>query len=790
MRLALAGPVTNARSHSRAATSFAGYEGRTIICAVAEARGVAPPVGIAIIDIELGQATLCQVADTQCYVHTIHKIRVHEPSHILVISSNVTPEKSMLCGVLEEEMVGANMVPLPRRYWTEEIGRDYIDKLAFPDDIDALKVSVEGKFFALCSLAAAFKYVESEASVRIAPNSMAIQYEPADDTMMIDVSSIHGLELLQNAQNPRSKNSLFGLLNHTLTPMGARYLRSSILQPSTKRELIEPRQVAVKELSDSQSLLYDVRNALKQLPDIDKVVSQLIFIGLDNHEDLAMTHEQKSMINCILQIKQFVAAVPALHEALTLAKCDVLVKAQAQCLPEITQKVLDIIDKHADKDAQFSQTPLERRTQTIYAIKAGLNPVLDLARKAFAEQQDNVHKHVSEFNAEHNLTSEIKFDSSRGYYLRFLASDYIEASIANPNLLINVVSKRAHCECQTIELEKLNRDIKAAEDETLMRGAKAIGMLAHELRTQIPALIRLCQAVGYLDMLASLAHVVTASDYCRPEFSTNMALKKARHPLVEKCVDNFVPYDIYASPQYSFQLMTGANMSGKSTFIRAAAAIQVMAQIGSFVPAQTASIPIVNKLFTRMIKDDCIEENVSAFSQEMREMAFVLRSLVIVDELGRGTSTRDGLAHLQTEVRTVGHGEAARQELKMLHTVAEGPVAQGDYGLQLAKAVGCPKPFLAQAQAVADKFRAEAEARALASGGDVALRRRALVGNLKEILLHLGADDSSCALLRGVQDEFVERMDAVGGGGGGNDDEEEDDDDDDDEEMELGESSM
>ncbi|KAL8349373.1 hypothetical protein RB601_001875 [Gaeumannomyces tritici] len=649
MRLALAGPVTNARSQSRAATSFAGYEGRTIICAVAEARGVAPPVGIAIIDIELGKATLCQISDTQCYVHTIHKIRVHEPSHILVISSNVAPEKSMLCGVLEEEIVGASMVPLPRRYWTEEIGRDYIDKLAFLEDIEALKVSVEGKFFSLCSLAAAFKYVESEARVRIAPNSVAIQYEPADDTMMIDVSSIHSLELLQNAQNARSRNSLFGLLNHTLTPMGARYLRSSILQPSTKRKLIEPRQNAVKELSEFQGLFYDVRNALKRLPDIDKVVSQLIFIRIDNDEDLAMTHEQKSMINCILQIKQFVAAIPALHDALNLAKCDVLIKVQAQCLPEITQKILDIIDKHVDKDALFSQTPLERRAQTIYAIKAGLNPMLDLARQAFAEQQDNVHKHVSEFNAEHNLVSEIKFDSSRGYYLRFLASDYIEANLAHPDLLINVVPKRTHCECQTIELEKLNRDIKAAEDETLMRGAKAIGMLAHELRTEIPALTRLCQAVGYLDMLASLAHVVTANDYCRPEISTTMALKKARHPLVEKCVDNFVPYDVYASPGYTFQVLTGANMSGKSTFIKTAAVIQIMAQIGSFVPAQTATIPMVKKVFTRMIKDDCMEENVSAFSQEMREMAFILRnadnkSLVVVDELGRGTSTQDGLA--------------------------------------------------------------------------------------------------------------------------------------------------
>ncbi|KLU84444.1 MutS protein [Magnaporthiopsis poae ATCC 64411] len=825
-RLELAGPVTKARSRSRAATSFAGYEGQTIICAVAEGRGSNPPVGIAVVEPELGRVTTHQFSDTLRYVQTIHKIRMREPSHILVIPSTASIEKSALCDLLEKEIDGASVEPVPRSVFSERIGLEYIQEKAFRDDIEALKVVAAGNYYAVCSLAAAIQYVEDESRSKIAPHTLAIGHEPADSSMMIDVPSIHSLELLQNAQNPRSKNSLFGLLNHTLTPMGARQLRSSILQPSTKQDLILRRQAAVKELSDFQDLFYGVRNALKQLPDIDKVVSQLIFTSSKTDDGFAMNYENKSMINCILQIKQFVSAVPALYEALTSAKCDILVETRKHCRPEITQKVLGIINSHIDKDVQLSRTPLERRTQAIYAIKVGSmrrlssmlplvfmsgreanqgqppkarnNSSLDVAREKYKEQQDSVHKRVGEFNskqlspsvdlpfyvlprsgsdisrrlAKHNLSSEIKFDTTRGYYLRLPASDYMEVTAAHPGLLINAVHKRSHWEFQTIWLERINRDIKAAEDVVLKRSAQAIRTAADQLREEVPALSRLCEAVGRLDMLASLAHVVTTNDYCQPDISTSGAFKKARHPLVEKaglvcfvtpdaavqshfvdmtanlhllsryqCIDNFVPNDYYSSEEYSFLLVTGVNMSGKTTFIKTPAMIQIMAQIGSFVPAQTASVPIIKKIFTRMIKDDCIEENVSAFSQEMREMDFILRnadakSLVIIDELGRATSTRDGLA--------------------MAIAMAEQLLA-----------IGARVVFATHFYEL---------------GQDLATRRastmqpiRALVLNLKETLQQLGADDSSCALLGRVQDEFAEKLEAIGGGGGddGDDDDEE-----------------
>lgn len=179
-------------------------------------------------------------------------------------------------------------------------------------------------------------------------------------------------------------------------------------------------------------------------------------------------------------------------------------------------------------------------------------------------------------------------------------------------------------------------------------------------------LFKICEAIGMLDMvsrsarlftfyakfiqLSAFAHLVTINEYVRPRISDTLGLKSARHPIREMVMQTkFIPNDVYATQQSRFQIITGCNMSGKSTFIRSIALLSIMAQVGSFVPASSASFPIIHNLFARVGMDDSIESNVSTFAAEMREIAFILRnlekrSMAIVDELGRGTSTRDGLA--------------------------------------------------------------------------------------------------------------------------------------------------
>ena len=247
----------------------------------------------------------------------------------------------------------------------------------------------------------------------------------------------------------------------------------------------------------------------------------------------------------------------------------------------------------------------------------------------------------------HQIALEMKYDTARQYYIRVAASELEERNL--PDVFINVFKKKNMIECQTLELLKWNQKIMDSHDEVLTQSDRSIQDLIDDLRAEIAPLFKISDAIALLDVTASFGHLVTAQDYCRPELTQTLAIKSGRHPIREKIhKEKYVPNDAYATRQSRFQIITGCNMSGKSTYIRSIALMAVMAQIGCFVPASYASFPIFHQLFARVSMDDSIEANVSTFAAEMRETAFILRniddrSLVIIDELGRGTSTRDGL---------------------------------------------------------------------------------------------------------------------------------------------------
>lgn len=265
--------------------------------------------------------------------------------------------------------------------------------------------------------------------------------------------------------------------------------------------------------------------------------------------------------------------------------------------------------------------------------------------------------------------------------------------------------------------------------------------------------------------------------------------------------EKFIPNDVYASEQKRFQIVTGCNMSGKSTYIRSIALMSVMAQVGSFVPASYASFPLVHQLFARVSMDDSIETNVSTFASEMRETAFILRnidrkSLAIIDELGRGTSTRDGLAialsiaealvesraiiWFATHFRELAQVMSERvgvanlhlavdmskeSTMTMLYKIGEGYVKEEHYGLALARVVDLPPQILEVAEEVSRALDAQAAAKKKSSKAFALARRRKLVLGLKETLKQAesGPMDGKVLLnwLRRLQEEFIRRMDQI-----------------------------
>ncbi|KAG6173980.1 hypothetical protein E4U27_006608 [Claviceps purpurea] len=757
------------------------YDDQTIICALGEARGVFPLVGVALVNISLGEATLSQICDNQSYVKTIHKLQMANPSRIVFTATACPPVKDNVLFTLVNELIpDARIELLDRSAWSETDGLEYIHNLAFETDIDPIKVAVLGKYYSVSSFAAS-------------------------------------LEIVQNANKPKSKDCLFGVLNQTLTPMGSRMLRSNILQPPTKYDtFIAPRYDAVEELTAEEETFQGVRAgwsflgmtpypitpgahcdadcilALKDFTDVEKMITlRRKFTIAEVEEDL----------NRILMVKKFLESIPPLHQALSGCQSPLLLKIRDICEPTVSDPILQSIKTIIEEDVTVMSSPLDMRNARTFAVKAGISGMLDVARQTYKELTEEIHLHVQDVEKEYGTPVTLKFDNGRKYWL--LLKGLAGSSSQIPPVFINVVEKKTGIECHTMQLMKLNSRLSDTSNEIVARSDAIIQDLIVLLRGSAAQLFRLCESVGLLDMVTSFAHLSILRDYVRPEFRGTFALKAARHPIMDKILyEEYVPNDYYASEQNCFQIVTGCNMAGKSTYIKAAALLQIMAQVGSFVPAAYASFSLINNIFARVSLSDSLEANLSTFSVEMREMAFILRnvdgkSLVIIDELGRGTSTRDGLAiaiamsealiqskafvwfathfvdlvhvlgdrpgvvslHLASERRTSDEGVP---QLAMLYKATQGTVDTTEhYGIELARSIGFSEEFTRRAEEVASDIRRRREQNRQSSEARNVLARRKLVLNLYETLQQAAEHGDDAVLpgyLKSLQEEFILRM--------------------------------
>lgn len=397
------------------------------------------------------------------------------------------------------------------------------------------------------------------------------------------------------------------------------------------------------------------------------------------------------------------------------------------------------------------------------------------------------------------MTLDLKYDSARQYYICIPSAEPKPL----PDILINKFRKRNRIECQTLDLVKLNQKITDAHNEVISLSDQIIQELLRDVCSEVSQLFRISEAIAMLDMLAAFTQLSTSYDYIRPELTDTLAIKAGRHPIREQIhASKFIPNDAYATPQTRFQIITGCNMSGKSTYIRSLALITVMAQIGCFVPAQYASFPIMQQLFARVATTDDLDANVSTFAAEMREMAFILRNvqprgMVLVDELGRGTSTNDGLAiaialaeallasdafvwfatHFHDLARILSERSGVinlhlaaeitsdATKITMLYRIAEGPVPDRRYGIALAKLVDLPPQVLEVASTVSEELDRISQRRNNPSRTVAIARKRKLLLSLHEqlIIARNGKMDNKSLFrwLKKLQDEFVLQLAAI-----------------------------
>ncbi|KAJ5335004.1 hypothetical protein N7452_007407 [Penicillium brevicompactum] len=783
--------ATSKRPTARATTTATSVASQDIICAVSESRGVSSTVGLAFINLATAEAVLCQICDSQTYVKTIIKIGVFEPSEILFMN---TAKESKLRYIIQENLPDPIFTFLDRRWWSEKTGHEYVERLSFPEEVDSLKVTLGGNYFAACCFAAALKYVEIELQRSFTLHSLRIRFEPSEGSMTIDLATIVSLELIQNLQNAKSKQSLFGLLNETLTPMGARLLRASILQPSTDRVKLTARYNAVEDLTTKEDMFISVRQALKGFVDADKVLTAIILVPTKQ----TLQYVEQS-VNNVIMLKTYVSAIKAIFQALATAQSDLLRTIRELCAPDGHRAIEELIGRTLNEHVTYQSKPLDLRNQRIYCVKAGVNSLLDVARQTYKEANTDATELIEKLSETCDIPLDLKYDTARHYYICIPAKHQGPL----PDIFVNVYRKRNFIECQTLDLVKLNQRITDSHSEVINMSNEAIQDLLRDVCTEISGSFRVSEAIAMLDMLGAFAQLATNYEYIRPELTDTLAIRAGRHPIREQIHSaKFVPNDAFATPQTRFQIITGCNMSGKSTYIRSLALTTVMAQIGSFVPAQYASFPISNQLFARIATSDDLDANVSTFAAEMREMAFILRniqprSMVIIDELGRGTSTTDGLAiaialaealissnalvwfvtHFHDLAQILAQRSGVinlhlaadiapdSSKMTMQYRITEGPVPHRRYGIALAQIADLPEAVWSKAREVSKEMDRLARRRNSSSRALAIAQKRKLLLSLREQLLLVrqeSMDDAALrALLMKMQDDFALRMTAI-----------------------------
>ncbi len=451
------------------------------------------------------------------------------------------------------------------------------------------------------------------------------------DSMVLDASTVRNLELLEPLfAGEKHEATLISVLDQTCTGMGGRLLRQRLLRPSVDRAEIESRLDALQEVIAATIARAEVRKLLGAILDLERLTAKLT-LGTAGPREL-------------LALGRSLAAIPELHKHTRAFRARRLIEIHAALdeVPELRDRILTAISDEPPVNISDGGT-----------IRDGFHAELDQLRDISRNSRQYIAQIEQRERARTGIQSlKVRFNNVFGYY--------IEISKANQQLApADYERKQTLVNAErftTPELKVLESKILDAEDKmlTLEREIfQEIRAFAASLASRIRAT---AAAIAELDVTCTLAEIAARNRYVRPSFSDSgeMRIVAARHPVIEKLTEReagrFIPNDLYLKPETEFiAVITGPNMGGKSTYLRQAALIAILAQAGSYVPAESAVLPIVDRVFTRIGASDNLARGRSTFMVEMTETAVILNtatanSLIVLDEIGRGTSTYDGLA--------------------------------------------------------------------------------------------------------------------------------------------------
>ncbi len=480
---------------------------------------------------------------------------------------------------------------------------------------------------AVCACGALLEYLK-ETQKHALSNIDDIKYISDRSFMQLDNSAIRNLEIVKSMSEGKKYGSLLWLLDKTKTAMGARLLNSIILSPLGSAEAINYRLDGVEELFDSTVVRVGVADMLRQVKDIERLTGKI-------------SNGNIMPADCLL-LAQSLLTVPNLNFQLTGFGSAVLgdISRDLRDMTEVAQYILNVIDEKPPatlKDGGYIKKGFSKELDELRSVKENGRAIL-ADMEAYERDRTGIR------------TLKIGFNRVFGYYIEVSKSfkDKVPAEYQRRQTLTNAERYI------TDRLKELEDKILNSEEMALKLEESIYEHLKEVLIKDIPAFKQIASAVARLDVLASLAEVAKSNKYCRPkivESGSPMIIREGRHPVVEKISkEKFVANDtLLDEGENRTMIITGPNMAGKSTYMRQTAIIALMAHIGSFVPAKSAEIPVIDRIFTRVGASDNLISDQSTFMVEMIEVATILRnatkdSLIILDEVGRGTSTYDGLS--------------------------------------------------------------------------------------------------------------------------------------------------
>ncbi|XP_071605913.1 mutS protein homolog 4 isoform X1 [Heliangelus exortis] len=746
-------PLSSSRSVCRNHTPLMGYSvtsssavsshtAASVIVAVVEGRGLARgEVGIASIDLKSPEVILSQFADNTTYAKVITKLKILTPLEIVMSNTACDPgNTTKLFSLITEHFKNVTFTTVQRKYFNETKGLEYIEQLC-ASEFSTIFMEIQSKYYCLAAAAALLKYVEFIQNSVYAPKSLKVRFQGSEKTAMIDSSSAQNLELVINNRDSRNGHTLFGVLNYTKTPGGSRRLRSNILEPLVDAETINMRLDCVQELLQDEELFFGLQAVISKFLDTEQLLSVLVQIP---KQDTVKTAESK--ITNLIYLKHTLELVEPLKAA--LRSCNTpLLKAYYNSLEDtrfgiILEKITTVIND----DTRYTKGCLSMRTQKCYAVKPNINEFLDIARRTYTEIVDDIAGMIAQLAQKYNLPMKTSFSSARGFFIQMNADCSTLPNGQLPSEFTKITKMKNTYSFTSSDLIKMNERCQESLREIYHMTYLIVCKLLNEIYEHIHCLYKLSDIVSMLDMLLSFAHACTLSDYVRPEFTDTLAIKQGWHPILEKiAVEKPVSNNTYLAEGNNFVIITGPNMSGKSTYLKQIALCQIMAQIGSYVPAEYCSFRIAEQIFTRIGMDDDIETNASTFMKEMKEITYIIqnandKSLIIIDELGRGTSAEEGigicyavceyllnlkaftlfathfleLCHIDAlypnvenchfEVQHVRSSAGSKEKIAYTYTLSKGYTEEKNYGLKAAEVSSLPSSVILDAREITNRI--------------------------------------------------------------------------------------